>query len=339
MPRFIRRIAALCLATMFAQPLWSKESPEPTFEERPIRNSSTYPSLEERELGNPVIKKTGEPAIWEHPLPFFAQDVIDLGFELPKPFGLAVIPNRIVQELSLSDLSIRFNDQPWEDIDFVTFDTPEASNNNVQLKFDAWVFPFMNLYAVYGKMRGEGDIPIEVEGRGLLEYIGINCDGILAPAACQRTIRGTAEPDYDGESFSLGMNLAMGWERFFVTLPLTYTWSDVNIFPEKVETIFISPRFGVTGDVEEMGTLAVFIGASYLKADVDVTGSLEFDTSGIPGLGDQTTLDFEITQKTADRWNYLLGFNWDITRSWSVMGEIGAGGSRQNFLASVTWRF
>ena len=37
--------------------------------------------------------------------------------------------------------------------------------------------------------------------------------------------------------------------------------------------------------------------------------------------------------------NYLLGFNWDFSKTWSVMAEAGIGGSRQSFISAVTFRF
>jgi hypothetical protein len=36
---------------------------------------------------------------------------------------------------------------------------------------------------------------------------------------------------------------------------------------------------------------------------------------------------------------YLLGFNWEMNRNWSVMLEAGFGGSRENFIAGATYRF
>jgi len=94
----------------------------------------------------------------------------------------------------------------------------------------------------------------------------------------------------------------------------------------------------MTGDMGDRGTVAVFMGATYLRAEVDITGSVDLDTPGGPN-GDVTTLAFRISQRNKDRWNYLLGFNWDMNTRWSVMAEAGFGGSRENFIGGVTYRF
>ena len=43
------------------------------------------------------------PRVWEHKLPFMAQNVVDLGFELPNPYGVAIIPAAIRQDLIDND--------------------------------------------------------------------------------------------------------------------------------------------------------------------------------------------------------------------------------------------
>ncbi len=87
--------------------------------------------------------------------------------------------------------------------------------------------------------------------------------------------------------------------------------------------------------------MSTYIGATYLDAKFDITGSVTFDTrdSGVPGVGDTTTVDYKITQKNKEKWNYLIGFNWDITKSWSAQAEAGFGGSRSNLISSATYRF
>jgi hypothetical protein len=55
--------------------------------------------------------------------------------------------------------------------------------------------------------------------------------------------------------------------------------------------------------------------------------------------GDVTTIDYSIRQRNKDKWNYLLGFNWDINKNWSISAESGFGGSRDNMIALATFRF
>jgi len=303
--------------------------------EHDFQTTQIYPTLEERELGEPNVDDDGERVIWHRKLPFLAQQVIDLGFDLPNPYGVGFVSAHIQQDLILNNLAIGINGPPDREIDFVDFGTPGVENSAQQLKLDAWVLPFLNVFSTIGVFDGDATIPLKIEGSDLFPQI---CAITPNAPVCVRTYSEVAEPRYEGTNITLGINLAMGWDRFFVALPVTYAWTDVDIIDNTVTALNITPRIGMTGDMGDRGTVAVFIGATYLRAEVDIAGSVDFETPGGPD-GDVTTLAFSISQRNKDRWNYLLGFNWDLNKSWSIMAEAGFGGSRENFIGGVTYRF
>ena len=303
--------------------------------ERDFHTTQIYPTLEQRELGEPNIDDDGERVIWQRKLPFLAQQVVDLGFELPNPYGVAIISARIRQDLILENLAIGINGPPDREIDFVDFGTPTVENSVVQAKLDAWIFPFLNAFTTVGVFDGDAAIPLKLEGSDLFPQL---CAITPNAPVCVRTYSGVANPRYEGTNVAVGINLAMGWDRFFVVLPVTYAWTDVDIIDKTVTALNITPRIGMTGDMGDRGSVAVFVGATYLRAEVDIAGEVDLDTPGGPD-GDVTTFAFRISQRNKDRWNYLLGFNWDLNKSWSVMAEAGFGGSRENFIGGVTYRF
>jgi len=318
-----------------AECLLSLERWEGTDVVRDYQATQIYPTLEYRDLGEQNLDDEGERILWKYRLPFFAQQVIDLGFELPNPYGVAIIPARIRQDLVLEDLAIGVNGPPDTEIDFVDFGTPSVENSALQLKLDAWVLPFLNVFATIGVFDGKANIPLTFEGSDLFPDV---CAITPNAPMCVRTYSAVAKPNYEGKNIALGMTLAMGWDRFFVAVPVTYAWTDVNIINETVTALNITPRIGMTGDMGERGTVAVFIGATYLSAEVDLSGEIELDTPNGPE-GDTTTLAFRISQRNKDPWNALLGFNWEMNKNWSVMAEAGFGGSRENFILGATYRF
>ena len=303
--------------------------------ERDFQTTQIYPTLEERELGEPNIDDDGERVIWRRKLPFMAQQVVDLGFELPNPYGVAIISGRIEQDLILENLAIGINGPPDQEINFVDFGTPSVENSLLQLKLDAWILPFLNVFTTVGVFDGDATIPLKLEGSDLFPQL---CAITPNAPTCVRTFSAIANPAYEGSNVSVGMNLAMGWDRFFVALPVTYAWTDVDIIEDTANALNITPRIGMTGDMGNRGSVAVFVGATYLRTEVDIAGSVDIDTPGGPD-GDVTTFAFRIDQRNRDRWNYLLGFNWDLNKRWSVMAEAGFGGSRENFIGGVTYRF
>ena len=303
--------------------------------ERDFQTTQIYPSLEERELGEPNIDDDGQRVIWHRKLPFLAQQVVDLGFELPNPYGVAIISGRIRQDLILENLAIGINGPPDQQIDFVDFGTPSVENSMLQLKLDAWILPFLNVFTTVGVFDGDAAIPLKFVGSDLFPQL---CAITPNAPVCVRTYSSVANPRYEGSNVSVGMNLAMGWDRFFIALPVTYAWTDVDIIEDTATALNITPRIGMTGDMGNRGSVAVFVGATYLRTEVAIAGEVDLDTPGGPD-GDVTTFAFRISQRNKDRWNYLLGFNWDLNKRWSVMAEAGFGGSRENFIGGVTYRF
>jgi hypothetical protein len=62
-------------------------------------------------------------------------------------------------------------------------------------------------------------------------------------------------------------------------------------------------------------------------------GSLEIPETDV-------TIDYTVDQSNTDKWNGIIGANWDITRRWSLMVEYnGFFGSRESIFAAVGWRF
>ena len=171
--------------------------------------------------------------------------------------------------------------------------------------------------------------------------LGARCDGgALEPDMCQRTLLGDFDTSYRGESYTAGFTLATGWENMFVAIPVSYTVTHLDD-GKKPEAFNVSPRVGVNSDVGGWGVISTYIGATYLDSENVVTGEFTFDTSGsgVPELGDTTTIDYQVDQSNKDKWNYLIGFNWNVSKKWSAMAEAGFGGSRSNFISSFTYRF
>lgn len=293
------------------------------------------PHLEDRDIGDANVDEQGNNLVWNHPLPFFGQEVIDLGFELPLPFGVSVIPASFEQDLTLSDLRIGSGGVATRPIESLNFDNPSVKNTALQLKFDAWLFPFMNVFATVGQVDGRATVPLSLLGQDLLPD---RCDRPIAtPAFCDQVFSATVKPDYDGTNWSIGTTLAMGWDRFFFVLPMVYAVSDIDILNTDVDAINISPRFGINADLGRYGDIAIFAGATYLKAEVEVAGDVVFDNPGDPGK--DLTLSYRLVEENKDPWNAAIGTNWQLNQRWGLLLEVGLGGTRDDVIAGLTYRF
>lgn len=280
------------------------------------------------------------PRVWNHALPFLAQKVIDKGYDLPLPYGAGLIFSINDQEQSISELEVGINGRDKVPFEFVTFDRAVTKTDSVNAKIDAWLFPFLNVYAIYGPLEADADIEFLIDGNGMLDHLGISCDGLIRPRLCGRLqdqdFLLPIHTDPSGTSWGLGGVLAGGWKGWFVTIPFNYSWVDLgDTIAEGSPILTVTPRFGRNFLLGELGNFALFAGGNYLKSELQISG-----TYRIPVEDEVLTFDYTVQQKNKDAWNLVFGFNWDINKqfSWNMEYD-GFIGTREAFIASVTWRF
>ena len=290
--------------------------------------------------GLTVVDDQGEdaPRIWDHKLPFLAQKVIDLGYDLPLPYGIGLTYVKVDQDQLLDNLWVGINGREKEPFEFVSFANASSRNDSVILKLDAWLFPFMNVFAMLGKIDGNAPVDIVLDGNGMLDHLDITCSGLPPSPLCallqDKTFAlPTINPSFSGETYGIGTVLAGGWNNWFVTVPFNFTYVDLDGKDTEGLAYTVTPRFGRVFNLGTKGNLSLFAGGNYLKTELTVEGQV----STPDGL---IVIDYTIEQSNKDRWNLLLGYNWDINKRWSWTLEYdGFIGSREAFITSVTRRF
>ncbi|MDF7822936.1 hypothetical protein P4B35_02845 [Pontiellaceae bacterium B12227] len=275
------------------------------------------------------------PRQWGRKLPLLAQQVIDEGYDLPLPLGIGFVYANVDQAMYLNDIEVGINGRPEEPFEFVAFENAEAYSETFQLKMDAWVFPFMNVFAMVGAVKGTAEMDVSLDGNDMLEHLEHECSGFPPDPLCillkDETITFPVKAKFSGKTYGLGTTLAGGWNNWFVTIPGSVTYADMDGTNTKGYSWTVTPRFGRVVNMGKWGNLALFTGGNYLYSDLTIDGSV-----GVEGL---LTIDYIIDQKNKDQWNTLLGFNWDLNKhlSWSAEYN-GFTGSREAFITSLTWR-
>jgi hypothetical protein len=293
------------------------------------------PPMESSRL--PAPGQEVEHRVWPHALPFFAQRVIDRGIDLPNPYNVGFSYYYGSEDRVLSDLEVGFNGGQKLDASFVHFTNTHINPQSLQLQAGAWLLPFLNIYGILGQTQGKGEIDIEIPGRELMEFLGVpGCNLPVHPSLCDRTLQGTAHADYEGISYGIGLTLAGAWKELFFSLPVTYVESDISMSTTPSKTWNIAPRVGWNQHLDG-GMVTWYTGGTYMISEVSITGSFVFPTAA--DIGQDTTLDYSIHVEPKDAWNYLAGAHWMITKSWSILGEVGFGGSRNDLIVAGFYRF
>ena len=277
------------------------------------------------------------PRKWEHKLPFLAQKVIDEGYDLPLPYGVGLTFVNINQEMLLKDLEVGINGREEEPFEFVSFDNASAQNNTLQLKIDAWLFPFMNVFGLLGTIDGTAPMDILLDGNDALDHLDIDCSGFppnaLCPVLKDKTVTLPIEAPFSGNTYGIGTILAGGWNNWFVAIPISFTYADMDGTDTEGYAITVTPRSGKNFNLDRYGNISLFCGGNYLDADLTVSGQVSTPEGGL-------VIDYTLDQKNKDEWNALIGGNWDINKRWSLAAEYnGFIGSREAVIISFVGRF
>nr|WP_315592018.1 hypothetical protein [uncultured Cupriavidus sp.] len=283
-----------------------------------------------------------EPAQWDRALPFFAQRVIDKGYNLPNPYDIGYSYFNGYQRYQLSGLQVSAGNNPLRAADFVQFQQSRIHNVSNQVQVGGWLFPFMNVYGIVGSVQGSGSININFSSLTDLErFFGINigCGGRRPRAECGKPIKlPTQQANYSGHTYGGGFTLVGTYKQLFFALPVTYTVSDISMSDTPVKSINIGPRVGWNIRLGHgLGLLTPYVGATYFRTRATITG--HFDVP-LPDTDGQTArLNYQIGEHVTGYWSGSFGANWTINRSVGVLLEIGYGYNRSNVIATGFLRF
>nr|MBC8348379.1 hypothetical protein [Verrucomicrobiota bacterium] len=152
----------------------------------------------------------------------------------------------------------------------------ESEVDNYNVRLDAWVFPFLNIYGVAGKVEGENTVS-GVSITNNWTVLGSPVTDILDPLKARVDANGF-KINYDGEVYGIGAILAGQWGKYWGTIDYNFTQTELDIATSEIDTHTISPRIGRLGSLGNVkGSL--WIGAMHQAVDEIHNGKINY--SGI----------------------------------------------------------
>jgi hypothetical protein len=257
---------------------------------------------------------------WSDFLPIFGKAARQQGYVLPRPFGLSLGYLGQKQPFSVGAIVVEGVDVKTSGLAVVN--EVDNQEDTITLRFDAWLFPFLNVYGILGKTDGQAEGPLQLDPSVIL---GNAC---LLPGVDCSPINTSFDINYEGDVGGGGMTIAGGYKDFFGMVDSNYTVADLDISSTDAKAWVTSTRFGWNGRLGFF-TGALWVGAMY--QDIDQTLDLL-----IPAGTRQ--LEVSIEQGTRAPWNTVLGGRWEFAWGLELLAEFGFGQRRSNML-NLTWRF
>lgn len=237
------------------------------------------------------LKSTPYPYI----LPIWGKKVTELGFDIPYSAGLSV--NYITQEsdLIINNLLVGFNGGPQYNIDeIIRIDEAIARASAINVRPDIWLLPFLNVYAVLGKVQTSTEINA----------------GVWLPDttnAWSQVSSFSTIAKFDGTVMGFGITPTIGVGGGWLAMDMNFAWSDIDALDKPVKTFVFGPRFGKSFKLKKpQSNLAVWVGGFRVGFSSETTGSLPlgdlFDTEDLQQKVDEGSANISQKQINLDEW-------------------------------------
>jgi len=242
-----------------------------------------------------------------HTLPLL-QDRVPEAYRqnMPLPYGVSFTYFHLDERLALSDpvLQIPALGQTLQP-PLVDTQSLKAVTRSYTAKFDAWLFPFLNVYATATKFSG---VASDIKATSLIPTLPVQ--GLLP-----------ASVDYDGKGFGFGFTAAFGYRSFFAAYNVSWSWNYLKMPTNTERATIQGPRAGI-----RLPRVSVYAGAMREHYAGRQTGSID-----MPGIG---ALAFDLVAEPQHSWNPALGAEIGISRNIHANVEYGFSGRNQLMLGA-----
>ncbi|SNS17698.1 hypothetical protein SAMN06295912_102122 [Sphingomonas laterariae] len=268
--------------------------------------------------------------------PIWAHQARERGYRIQRAFGMSGMTIHNRQNMDSDNLAVAIAkgtevpDGDLLEVPFVTTDKLESHTSNTEFKADLWVFPFLNLFAGIGKVKGHVDVGVDIDLDAFVPF------PFCRPAKPCGTMKLPFEAKVDSTAITLGSILAYGSNDWFVAASIARTFSIASGDRSDLTTTDISLRLGPRLHFNESVILTPYVGANYFDFDARVSGVVQ---SG-PAFedGDPVTLRYRVDLSTHQPWAIINGFNLELSSHFALQAEYNWGEGSDRFILSATFR-
>ena len=235
------------------------------------------------------------------PLPFLGEEARKRGIELPLPFGVGPVYYRLDRAIEITDVRVGRNGAPPASVSQVARLASTSSVNNLNLKLDVWLFPFLNLYAIVGGVWNKSNTNIDVTLPPIL------------PGGNPRHFAGAVPTELNGSVGGLGITAAYGVGSFFVSGDFNAARADLG-FSDKFKAVITSLRAGWNGKLASR-PFRVWINGSYWDTFTTAKGTVADPDGG--------TLQFEVDEGPLHPYTYGVGLSYGLSKRVDIALDSG----------------
>jgi len=303
---------------------------------------------------------------YDYIFPIWGQKVYKKGFDIPYPVGFMANSIWMKQDLIFSNFQLGFQndnvDIPLTDADFIQFGQNTNKSQNYTIRPDVWVFPFLNVYGLFGAGSSTTNV-------NLITPIDLNTEVVQ---------------DFSTKGF--GMMLAGGVGPVWISADFNWTWNKPKLLDEPVKVSIIGLRVGHTFVFKQKPerNIALWVGGMRAEMASETSGQITLNEAlpsdvwdkkdaivdeywtwydglnplnpvdrkiieaadkvltpiveAIDNKDGSGTVKYAMDKQTKQLWNGLVGAQFQLNKHWQFRTEAGLVGNRKSFLFSANYR-
>ena len=224
------------------------------------------------------------------------------GYQLPLPIGIStVVTGLFDRKINVTDVRAGVNGSTPTSVSQVLNFGSTSNVVNVNLKLDAWILPFLNVYILAGYVHNETTTRATIT----LPRPG--------PLPGNLAVTTNFTTTLDGFVGGGGMTLAGGYENLFLVVDANYSQTDIG-FDDRFKALIATVRTGYRGQLGSL-PLQIWIGEGYWN----ITNTAKFHTN-VPGVGQ---INFEADQGPDHPWMTDFGTNVSFSKQVETIVDFG----------------
>ena len=302
---------------------------------------------------------------YKYIFPILGQGAYSKGFDIPYPIGAMANYMWMDQGITIDNLQLGLKnndtDIPLTEVDIIGFGDNTNTSYTVNFRPDVWVFPFLNVYGIFGF--GNTHTEVNINRLGESEF---NLQSIV---------------DQSVSTVGVGVMGAGGVGPVWISVDANWTWNKPELLDEATRVNVLGLRVGHTFVFKNKpeSNIALWVGAMRIKMNSETRGQLTL-AEAIPGLEDKSDqivseyndwydgltpakkalvdatsipdiidridavdgsaiIRYGIDKQVKEMWNGLIGIQYQYNKHWMLRSEAGLIGDRKSVLVSLNYRF
>ncbi|WP_067146741.1 hypothetical protein [Pseudotamlana agarivorans] len=183
------------------------------------------------------LAQTQDSIAFPYVLPIWGDKVAERGMadQLQLPFGLNVNYVNTFMDLEITEfgLSIAGHDLTnIVNVETLNFKQVSATTNGLNFRADAWILPFLNVYALVSTVTGGTEVQLQPTWK--------NSEGEIILQLPEFS----SHVDFDAMTYGLGSTLVFGWKGYFSSIDFNYSRTSTALLDNQIGYATVSGRFG-----------------------------------------------------------------------------------------------